>query len=113
MMVETLEQAIPIAKQLGCIYHNSDGGVFFLRLESDTLELIRLNPDLLKDKDILTKLLKEKGDNFHIVRIFSDNTDTNHYVRIRKGFKEFVAKYNPKSISWFNQDMSKFCYWRM
>jgi len=83
-----------------------------LKLTDETLKVIRLNPQMLKDMKALQGLLQENGDNFHIVRIQKNEGIIKVSTAIRKGFKEFVFKYKPKSISWFNQDMSRFIYWR-
>ena len=96
----------------GRMFSTAEGFVFFLRLDAGWLEKIRQKPSLLLNTVLMQTLLRKEGKNIHFIGIYG-NENNKGFVSIRKGFREFVAKEKPISVSWFNKDMNKFNYRRL
>jgi len=88
-------------------YSCNDGFCFFLRLDNVALSKIKENPKLLTDPDTIKGLLFCAGDNIHFIGVYGRK-----FRVIRQAIREVIAKEKPTSISWYNQDMSKFIYRR-
>lgn len=50
----------------------------------------------------IQELLNESGDNIHILYTLSDG-----FKAIRKGLRKLIEKENPKTISWYEPDLSQ------
>lgn len=75
------------------------GVAVFLTLSDETFK--KIDTFNLVDVGVLGKLLHEKGPNLHFIVLTAKNFEV-----IRKGIRK-VKKLNPKTISWWNPDMSK------
>ena len=93
----------------GRMFSTDDGFVFFLRLDAGWLEKVKQNSSLLLNAVAMQALLRCKGDNIHFIGIYG-NENNKGFVSIRKGFREFIAKEKPISVSWFNKNMTRFVY---
>ncbi len=78
------------------------GVAFYLRLHDETLEEICDNPEILQDIKNSEKLILEKGRNIHFIRVFAKD-----YKVVLKGLKQSIKKENPKTVSWYKEDMNE------
>lgn len=78
---------------------NIKGVALFLRLTDKTYENLK-ELDLTKEA-ILFNLLMEYGDNLHFCLLVADG-----YKTIMTGMRKVVSKYKPKTVSWWNPDMT-------
>jgi len=62
----------------------------------------------LRDRQVLSKMLQEKGDNAHALYIL-----TNGFNNIRKGIRILIDREHPKTISWYNPNMSKIMNYKL
>ncbi len=77
------------------------GVAVFVTLSDETYAKVR-HLDITA-VDILTDLFKESGPNIHFVLLCADGWKTILY-----GIDKVKAKYDPKTISWWNPDLSQF-----
>lgn len=78
------------------------GSALYIRISDDDLWKIEYGfIDLTNPKEIV-QLLNSKGDNIHFLYVLADGQKT-----ILKGLREVIKKENPKTISWFNPEMTK------
>lgn len=78
---------------------NITGVAMFLRLEDDTYNALGCLD--VSNTDALIELLKERGDNICFMVVCGEG-----FGNIRRGIREVKEKYKPKSISWWNPDMT-------
>ena len=107
----TYDEAFEVYKSLGRGHETEDGKIFFIKVDRQVLEMIRVNPRLLLDVNIVKGLLQSDGENIHILRAQKNESIKNAYQMIRRAVRVLIKTYNPRSISWFNQSMSKFVCW--
>lgn len=74
----------------------------YLKVNDETLELIKKYPYLLKDEQVLVSFIKSDGDNVHFVAAVGDNR------HLKAGIVEVYQREEPKSISWYKPSMDKF-----
>lgn len=75
---------------------------FFVRITDTTLAKMKLGFVDIKNYTVIQELLQEKGNNIHFLFALGDG-----YKSIRKGIRKMIKRENPKSVSWYKQDMSK------
>ena len=75
---------------------------FFVRITDTTLAKMKLGFVDIKNYDIIQELLQEKGNNIHFLFALGDGLTS-----LRKGIRKAIKRENPKSVSWYKQDMSK------
>lgn len=78
------------------------GIAFYLRLEDDTLKEISKDATVLEDIENAERLIAESGKNIHFIRVIAEN-----YRIVLRGLKEIIKKENPKTISWYKEDMKQ------
>lgn len=76
-----------------------DGVAIFLTLDDDTYKHL-FDFDLSR-VDVLARLLEQEGDNYHFILLTAKGPNV-----IRAGL-QMAKRMNPKTISWFNQDMTR------
>lgn len=72
----------------------------FLTLSDETFKMLQSFD--ITQVDVLMALLQEHGPNIHFVLLCADGQKT-----ILTGINMVKAKYKPKTISWWNPDLSK------
>jgi len=89
------------------IYASKDdeiiGVAVYLWLNDDALSLIRDKPLILASVEEFKKIEEMKGDNMHFFGVA-----TREPKLILKGIKQIIKDKKPRTISWLNQDMSRF-----
>jgi len=94
MMVEKYADKIVVIR-------NPDikGVAVYMTLTDITYE----NLDLidLSDPEVIAELLKEEGNNLHFFMVCGSSVKN-----ILQGIREVKRRHKPKTISWFNQDLS-------
>jgi len=78
------------------------GAGFYVRITDESLFKLRVGLIDITHPDEILKLLKESGNNIHFLFAISDGQKT-----ILKGIREVMRIHNPRTISWFNKDMTK------
>ena len=94
------------------MFSNTDGFGFFIRVDEGWLEKIKQNPKLLLNPIAMKLLLMKNGENIHLIGVFG-NKGNKGFTSIRRGLRELIAKEKPKSVSWFNKELTKFNYRRL
>jgi len=78
------------------------GSALYSRISDDILWKIEWGfLDMSKPQDI-QEVLNGKGNNIHFLYLLADGQKT-----ILKGLREVIKKENPKTVSWFNPEMTK------
>ena len=78
------------------------GVAFYLKLEDDTLRAVSGDCKILQDIYRAEELMSERGRNIHFIRVIAED-----YKVVLKGLKEVILKENPKTVSWYKEDMDK------
>jgi len=79
------------------------GVAVYLWLSDEAIDLIRENKVDLKDLETFKRIEKMKGDNMHFF-----GAATKEPSLILKGIRQIIKDKKPRTISWMNQDMSRF-----
>ncbi len=108
---DDIETFVSKLLELGNIVVAPEGFAIYVMVSDRMLELIRNNPKRLKEPDFVWYLLHMKGDNVHFIGIYGPMVGGRVAIILR-GMQDVVAKRKPKSVSWFNQDMTHFHYGR-
>lgn len=87
--------------------NNFKGAALYVRLTDETLWKLRYGFMRVDNAWDIQQMISEKGQNIHFLYLLADGTTT-----ILKGLREVMRKENPKTISWFSPDMSKFNMWK-
>ena len=96
---------VDLMSSYGLIYKVEGAFAIFLRLTDKTLKDIMLNEKLLTEPTYLAKLFTEEGPNIHFIGLYGSG------IRgIFKGLKKATLDLNPKSVSWYSEDMKNFTY---
>jgi len=83
------------------IIKHGECAAYCVAVSDESLEAIKKDKSLLLKQDFLIELLKEDGDNLHIVRLDGNISPTVIMRYVKELRKEF------KTVSWYNRDMSK------
>ena len=78
------------------------GAALFFKLTDSTLFGVDVGFISLKDPEVVKKVIEENGENIHFIGVLADNMKT-----VLRGLKEVIKKENPKTVSWFKEDMNK------
>lgn len=76
------------------------GVAIFVTLTDETMDLLESFD--ITQMDVLRSLLQEHGDNIHFVMLCADGRRT-----IMQGLDYVKNKHHPKTISWWNPDLTK------
>ena len=76
------------------------GVAVYANMSDDTYEFLDMI-DITRF-DIIVKLLQEHGPNVHVLMLAADG-----YTTMMEMKKEITQKVNPRTISWWNKDLSK------
>lgn|SRR3990167_10319639 len=79
------------------------GSALYLQLTDETLWQIKYGFIDLKNPETVNRMLREQGDNIHFLYVLADGVKT-----ILRGLREVIKKENPKTVSWYNPEMTKF-----
>lgn len=79
------------------------GSALYVRISDETLWKIEYGFLDLTSFNSIQEVLNDKGNNIHFLYLLADS-----YKTIMKGLREVINKENPKTISWFNPEMTKF-----
>ena len=79
------------------------GASLFVRISDDDLWKIEYGFLDLTNQENIAKLLNGSGDNIHFIYVLADSMKT-----ILRGLREVIKKENPKTVSWYNPEMTKF-----
>ena len=90
-------------RQANLICENEFGQAFFLRVDDKTLQEIKNNPQMLTAIEAYKDLFFMRGSNIHIIGLY-----LNRKYSILQGMKKLILQEHPKSISWWNKNMTKF-----
>lgn len=78
------------------------GSAIYVKISDDELWKIQYGFIKTDDPGEIVKLLNNVGDNIHFLYVLADSQKT-----ILKGLREVIGKENPKTVSWFNPEMTK------
>ena len=82
-----------------------EGFAFYVKCSDEMIDKIHANPGFILNTENLIEVFRSQGDNVHFFGIVS----TNHSIQpILDGLKALIAKEDPKTVSWWNKDMSRF-----
>lgn len=76
------------------------GVAIFVTISDHTMSLLRSFD--ITQVDVIMSLLRERSDNVHFILLCADGQKT-----IMQGIKQVKDKLNPKTISWWNPDLTK------
>ena len=79
------------------------GARLFARVSDDILWKIEYGFIDLTNPQQVWEVINSKGDNIHFLYVLADSQKT-----ILKGLREVIKKENPKTVSWFSSNMTKF-----
>ncbi len=103
-----IDNFVSLMRYSGRTYSCPDGFAFYLKLRDKQIKEIKKNPELLTRQDSMKLFLKQDGDNIHFIGIYGKKI-----ISIRQGLKEIIKKEKPRSVSWYNKDMTKFIFRRI
>src|SRR3990167_2572207 len=98
-LLDRNEDKVIIVKENGLI----KGSALYLKLTDETLWKLEYGFIDLRNPEIVNQMLKERGDNIHFLYVLANGVRT-----ILKGLREVIKKENPKTVSWYNPEMTKF-----
>src|SRR3990167_6281695 len=98
-LLDKNEDKIIIVKENG----KFKGSALYVKLTDETLWKLEWGFIDIKNPDDIKQMLSEKGNNIHFLYVLADNFKT-----IRKCLREAIKKENPKNVSWYNPEMTKF-----
>lgn len=92
------------------IYVVSDGEIVgvsaYIMVSDEMLDMIRHKIVNLSDTNGFSQALESDGDNIHFFCVAVNETRF-----MRKGLRKIMRDKKPKTVSWFNQDITEFnCY---
>jgi len=103
---EAVYHFIDLMRKNGRLVEAKEGLCFYVKVTDWEIYKIKQNKDYLLHN--IGMLLSSNGNNLHIFGLVLDS-----HVNIRWYLKDLITKENPKSVSWWNKDMSRFISRRM
>ena len=74
----------------------------YAKISDETLWKIEYGFLDLKNSRDIQEVLNDKGNNIHVLYLLADGQNS-----ILKGLRKVIKKENPKTISWFNPEITK------
>lgn len=94
-----------------CIYALQDNNIigvcFYFWLNDETVDKVARKEIKIDVADNYKVLKENYGDNIHIYALATDFSGL-----VVRGFKDLMRNKKPKTISWWNQGLEKFCILR-
>uniref|UniRef100_A0A6M3LH58 Uncharacterized protein n=1 Tax=viral metagenome TaxID=1070528 RepID=A0A6M3LH58_9ZZZZ len=124
MTYEQIDKFIELMEDSGNMYSCKEGFAFYFKLNGYWLELLWESPHLLLNHNIINILLKQSGEHIHFIGVYAQNKENNlqrhskevmsiDYKAMRRAIKEIIKREHPKSISWYNRDLTRLIYRRI